>query len=62
MSTNEDPVLAAARSLGLDKAAKDFPADVAAAAAAARMFREGLGVLPDPTSEPWPPMRVAVKA
>ncbi len=50
--------LARARQAGLDKAATEFPEDVAAAAEAAAQAQSacaGAGV--KPTDEPWPPMR-----
>jgi hypothetical protein len=51
-------VLALARQAGLDKAATEFPGDVAAAAEAAAQAQSactGGGV--KATGEPWPPMR-----
>lgn len=59
MKPEDEAFLARARTLGLEKAAEEFPADTIAAAAAANGFREGLGTVADTTSEPWPPMRVA---
>jgi len=51
-------VLALARQAGLDKAATEFPEDVAAAAeAAAQAQRACAGGGGQLTDEPWPPMR-----
>ena len=50
-------VLALARFAGLDKAAAEFPEDVAAAAQAAAHAQRACAVGGTPTDEPWPPMR-----
>ena len=47
-----------ARAAGLDKAAQQFPEDVAVAAMSAAQARNSLGTLDDVAAEPWPPMRV----
>ena len=49
-------VLARARLAGLDKAAAEFPEDVAAAAEAAAQAQSTCAGAA-PTDEPWPPMR-----
>jgi hypothetical protein len=46
-----------ARAAGLDKALRDFPDDVLAAAGAAEKARNDFAPPADSTSEPWPPMR-----
>lgn len=43
---------------GLDKAVKQFPEDVAAAARSAEQTRSAAGALDQFAAEPWPPMRV----
>ena len=50
-------VLALARQAGLDKAATEFPEDVAAAAEAATQAQRACAGGGQPTDEPWPPMR-----
>ena len=50
--------LALARVAGLDKAVKQFPADVVTAAHAAATARDAMPALDDVAAEPWPPMRV----
>ena len=50
-------VLALARRAGLDKAATEFPGDVAAAAEAAAQAQRACAGGGQPTDEPWPPMR-----
>jgi hypothetical protein len=50
-------VLALARQAGLDKAATEFPEDVAAAAEAAAQAQRACAGGGQPTDEPWPPMR-----
>ena len=50
-------VLARARLAGLDKAATEFPEDVAAAAQAAAQAQSACAGGGTPTDEPWPPMR-----
>jgi hypothetical protein len=50
-------VLARARQAGLDKAATEFPEDVAAAAEAAAQTQRACAGGGQPTDEPWPPMR-----
>ena len=50
-------VLALARLAGLDKAAAEFPEDVAAAAQAAAQAQRACAGGGTPTDEPWPPMR-----
>ena len=47
-----------ARAAGLDKAVKQFPADVVAAAHAATTARNAMPAQDDAAAEPWPPMRV----
>ena len=54
----EDELVALARAAGLDKALRDFPEDVVAAVGAAEKARNDLSQPEDPTSEPWPPMRM----
>ena len=49
--------LSLARQAGLDRAATDFPADVAAAAESAAEMRRAAAGGGAPTDEPWPPMR-----
>ena len=46
-----------ARAAGLEKAVRDFPDDVLAAAGAADKARRDFRPPADPASEPWPPMR-----
>jgi hypothetical protein len=54
-----DPIIVAlARAAGLDRALKDFPKDVEAAAQQALSNTNGVTVPTDATAEPWPPMRV----
>jgi hypothetical protein len=50
-------VLALARQAGLDKAATEFPEDVAAAAEGAAQAQRACAGGGQPTDEPWPPMR-----
>ena len=50
-------LLALARQAGLDKAATEFPEDVAAAAEAAAQAQRACAGGSQPTDEPWPPMR-----
>jgi hypothetical protein len=50
--------LAQARAVGLDKAVKQFPEDIAVAAQAAASARSAMPVLEDVAAEPWPPMRM----
>jgi hypothetical protein len=45
------------RQAGLDKAATEFPEDVAAAAEAAAQAQRACAGGGQPTDEPWPPMR-----
>ena len=52
-------VLALARHTGLDKAATEFPEDVAAAAQAAAQAQRACAGDGTPTDEPWPPMRAS---
>jgi len=47
-----------ARHAGLDKALRDFPEDVAAAAEQASRAVANMKPPADPRAEPWPPMRV----
>ncbi len=54
----DDEIIAKAEAAGLGKAAGEFRDDVLAAARSAEDFRAGLGAMPDPRHEPWPPMRV----
>ena len=51
-------VFTLARAAGLNKAVKQFPADVVAAAHAAATARNAMPVLDDVAAEPWPPMRM----
>jgi hypothetical protein len=46
-----------ARQAGLDKALKEFPEDVAAAATQASSWVAKLKAPTDPRAEPWPPMK-----
>ena len=46
-----------ARSAGLDKALREFPDDVAAAANQASGSIARMKAPTDPRAEPWPPMR-----
>jgi hypothetical protein len=56
-----DPMIEAlARAAGLEKALREFPDDVAAAAAQALNNAGAVHVPTDPTAEPWPPMRAGV--
>jgi len=59
---DERIVEAIARRAGLEKALEGFPDDVAAAATSADRvtdrIRQSGGALPEPLSEPWPPMIV----
>ena len=48
---------ALARRAGLDKALKEFPDDVAAAARQAASVADKIKAPADPRAEPWPPMR-----
>ena len=48
---------ALAKAAGLEKALKQFPDDVAAAAAQALENAGAVSVPTDPLAEPWPPMR-----
>jgi hypothetical protein len=50
-------MLTLARQAGLDKAATEFPEDVAAAAEAAAQAQRACAGGGQPTDEPWPPMR-----
>jgi hypothetical protein len=47
-----------ARRAGLDKALREFPDDVAAAATQASGSVARMKAPTDPRAEPWPPMRV----
>lgn len=49
---------AAARAAGLEKAVRQFPDDVVAAAQGAVQARDALISPDDITAEPWPPMRM----
>ena len=49
---------ALARAAGLDKAAKQFPDDVAVAVQTAAQARSAMPALDDIAAEPWPPMRM----
>lgn len=51
---------ALARAAGLEKALKEFPDDVAAAAAQALDNAGAVKFPTDPRAEPWPPMRPGV--
>jgi hypothetical protein len=46
-----------ARRAGLDKALKEFPEDVTAAAKQAGAAMADMNAPTDPRAEPWPPMR-----
>ena len=46
-----------ARAAGLQKAVREFPDDVLAAAGAAEKARNDFSPPADSTGEPWPPMR-----
>lgn len=54
----DEEVLAWAARIGLDKAAREYPGDVLAAAESAAKARSANSAPDDPTAEPWPPMRV----
>jgi hypothetical protein len=58
-----DEVEAIARRAGLEKALKEFPDDVVAAAISAAKVTERIrrGTPSEPLSEPWPPMVVVRK-
>ena len=47
-----------ARVAGLDKAVKQFPADIVTAAQSAANARSAMPALDDVAAEPWPPMRM----
>ena len=49
-----------ARRAGLEKALKEFPEDVAAAAEQAASAVARMKAPSDPKAEPWPPMRAGV--
>ncbi len=56
-----DPIIVAlARAAGLEKALRDFPDDVRAAAEQALNNANGVTVPADPAAEPWPPMRAGL--
>ena len=55
-------LLARARLAGLDRAAAEFPEDVAAAAEAAAQAQRACAGAGAPTDEPWPPMRVRTQS
>jgi hypothetical protein len=50
-------ILAFARAVGLERAARDFYDDVSVAAQAAAQARSGFLQPDDPAAEPWPPMQ-----
>lgn len=50
-----------ARRAGLDKALKEFPEDVAAAANQASAAVAGIKAPTDPRAEPWPPMKAGAR-
>jgi hypothetical protein len=54
----DEEVLAWATRIGLDKAVRDHPADVLAAADGATRARGACPAPEDPAAEPWPPMHV----
>jgi hypothetical protein len=54
---DEEMIELLARRAGLDKALKDFPEDVAAAAEQASGSVAKMKAPVDPRAEPWPPMR-----
>ena len=63
MAANKSPepkadVSALAHAAGLDKTAKQFPDDIAAAVQAAANARNAMPALDDVAAEPWPPMRM----
>ena len=57
-----DPTLLAAlaKAAGLEKALKEFPEDVAAAAQQALDNAGAVKFPSDPRAEPWPPMRPGI--
>ncbi len=57
MAMDQATIELLARRAGLDKALRDFPDDVAAAAAQAGDVVERMKAPSDPRAEPWPPMR-----
>ncbi len=63
MATDNE-IIATAEAAGLGRAVAECREDVIAAARSAETFRAGLGDRSEPrvepTSEPWPPMRVKV--
>ena len=54
----ENDASALARQAGLEIAAHQFPADVAAAARAAAHARSDMPDLDNVVAEPWPPMQI----
>ncbi len=54
---DDHQVATLARAAGLDIALRDFPDDVAAAAALATGQSGSIAYPTDPGAEPWPPMR-----
>ena len=58
ISEAEFDAFAVARRAGLDRAVRQFPEDVAAAAQAAMQDRDDMPALDGVTAEPWPPMRM----
>ena len=59
-SMDQQLVTILARAAGLDKALREYPEDVAAAAAQALSNAGAIKVPDDPAAEPWPPMRAGV--
>ena len=55
-------VRALAAAAKLDLALREFPGDVAAAAASARAAVAALKLPPGPAAEPWPPMQAGFPA
>jgi hypothetical protein len=53
----EAEIVAMVHAAGLEKALRDFPDDIVAAAGAAEKARGDFSPPADGTSEPWPPMR-----
>jgi len=50
-----------ARRAGLEKALKEFPEDMAAAAEQASAAVAGMKPPTDPRAEPWPPMKAGAR-
>jgi len=57
MPMDDTLIATRARAAGLEIALRDFPDDVAAAAALAAGQAGGIAYPADPAAEPWPPMQ-----